>query len=291
MTLAVILTFLYGCQSEEQRKPRSSETTAQDRSAEEMAQTRGGNPEEAQAGLGPEVEKIMDRSLYRYGEWGYLEVDPTDGSTMRALGPAERLYIPGFSTKLFSVSAALDDLGFDHRFETPVYALGDTKDGTLSGDLVLVAKGDLTMDGRTTPEGKVPYTPVDHTYANDVPGATLTPEDPLAGLDEIAEQVRESGIARVDGDVLIDDRLFDPPPADDPDPNLDPWPSPITINDNVIDVEITPGMVGEAPKSVTWRPQVAPYRIDVQAETVEAGNPTTLRVSAEPDGRLVVEAI
>ena len=41
------------------------------------------------------------------------------------------------------------------------------------------------------------------------------------------------------GNVIIDDRLFDPPPAGDPDPNLDPWPDPITINDNVIDVEIT----------------------------------------------------
>ena len=68
--------------------------------------------------LGPEVGKIMDSSFYRYGEWGYLEVDPSDGRTVRALGPPERLYIPGSSTKLFSVSAALDDLGFDHRFKT-----------------------------------------------------------------------------------------------------------------------------------------------------------------------------
>jgi D-alanyl-D-alanine carboxypeptidase/D-alanyl-D-alanine-endopeptidase (penicillin-binding protein 4) len=230
----------------------------------------------------------MNHSLYRYGEWGYLEVDPSDGSTVRALGPADRLYIPGSSTKLFSVSAVLDDLGFDHRFETPVYAQGEVKDGTLSGKLVLVAKGDLTMGGRTTPEGTVAYTSVDHTYANDVPGATLTPEDPLAGLDEIAEQVRESGITRVDGDVIVDDRLFDPPPADDPDPNLDPWPSPITINDNVIDVEITPGKVGEEPKTVTWRPQVAPYRIDVEAKTVEARKPSTVSVSTKSNGRIVV---
>lgn len=283
-----VIPFLYGCQPEERGKPRSSETTARDRAAEQAGQARYDVTDEAQGELGPKVAEIMGRSSYRYGEWGYLEVDPSDGRTMRALGPPERLYIPGSSTKLFSVSAALDDLGFDHRFKTPVYAQGDVQDGTLRGDLVLVAKGDLTMGGRTTPEGKVAYTPVDHTYANDVPGATLTSEDPLAGLDEIAEQVRESGITRVGGNVVVDERLFDPPPPDDPDPNLDPWPSPITINDNVIDVEITPGKVGEAPESVTWRPRVAPYRIDVRAETVEAGNPTTLSVSAEPDGRIVI---
>jgi serine-type D-Ala-D-Ala carboxypeptidase/endopeptidase (penicillin-binding protein 4) len=284
----LLLAFLYGCQSEGQGESRSSETTAQDGAAEEAGQTRGGELDEAQGELGPEVSKIMNSSSYRYGEWGYLEVDPSDGRTVRVLGPPDRLYIPGSSTKLFSVSATLDDLGFDHRFKTPVYAQGSVKDGTLSGNLVLVAKGDLTMGGRTTPDGAVAYTSVDHTYANDVPGATLTPEDPLAGLEEIAEQVREAGIERVDGNVVIDDRLFDPPPNEDPDPNLDPWPSPITINDNVIDVEITPGKVGEAPESVTWRPQVAPYHLDVQAKTVEAGKPSTVSVSAASDGRIVL---
>ena len=244
--------------------------------------------DEAQGELGPKVKKIMNSSLYRYGEWGYLEVNPSDDSTVRALGPADRFYIPGSSTKLFSVSAALDTLGFDHRFETPVYAQGGMQDGTLSGNLVLVASGDLTMGGRTAPDGSVSYTSTDHTYANDVPGATLTPENPLAGLNEIAKQVRESGITRVDGDVVIDPRLFDPQPAGESDPNLEPWPSPININDNVIDVQLTPGDVGEAPKVVKWRPQVAPYRIDVQAKTVEAGKPTTLSVSIEPDGRIVV---
>ena len=270
----LVLAFLYGCQAGEQEESQEESGSAA--------------TDEAQGELGSEVEEIMNSSLYRYGEWGYLEVDPSDGATVRALGPPDRLYIPGSSTKLFSVSAALDDLGFDHRFETPVYAQGAVEDDTLRGDLVLVASGDLTMGGRTTTDGTVAFTSVDHTYANDVPGATLTSEDPLAGLDEIADQVRESGITRVDGDVIIDDRLFDPPPSGDPDPNLDPWPSPITINDNVIDVEITPGQVGEAPESVTWRPQVSPYQIDVQARTVGAGEPNTLSVSPASDGRIVV---
>jgi D-alanyl-D-alanine carboxypeptidase/D-alanyl-D-alanine-endopeptidase (penicillin-binding protein 4) len=293
----LVLAFLYGCQDQQQGKSRSSETTAQHRAADQMGQTRGGELGEAQGELGPKVAKIMDSSFYRYGEWGYLEVDPSNGHTVRALGPPNRLYIPGSSTKLFSVSAALDDLGFDHRFKTPVYAQGSVKDGTLSGNLVFVASGDLTMGGRTTPNGTVSYTPVDHTYANDVPGATLTPENPLAGLNEIARQVRKSGITLVDGDVVIDDRLFDVPTGGGPSPpslaegeppNLDPWPDPITINDNVIDVEVTPGKVGEAPKVVKWRPQVAPYHLDVQAKTVSANKPTTLSVSSTSDGRIVL---
>jgi D-alanyl-D-alanine carboxypeptidase/D-alanyl-D-alanine-endopeptidase (penicillin-binding protein 4) len=284
----LVLTFLYGCQAGEQGESQSDETTTQDQASDDTGQTQGGDPNGAQGELGSGVAQIMNSSRYQYGEWGYLEVNPSDGTTVRALGPPDRLYIPGSSTKLFSVSATLDALGFDHRFETPVYAQGDVDDDTLSGDLVLVASGDLTMGGRTTNDGTVAFTDVDHTYANDVPGATLTSEDPLAGLDEIAEQVRKSGITRVDGDVIIDDRLFDPPPSGDPNPNLDPWPDPITINDNEIDVEIRPGEVGEAPESVTWRPQVAPYHIDVQANTVAAGEPNTVSVSPASDGRIVV---
>src|SRR5215208_4362631 len=297
MAVVMILAFLYGCQADKQGESRSSETTAQHRSAEEAGQTQGGDLGEAQGELGPKVTKIMNSSFYRYGEWGLLEVDPSNGRTVGALGPADRFYIPGSSTKLFTVSATLDDLGFDHRFKTPVYAQGEVKNDTLSGNLVLVAKGDLTMGGRTAPNGTVSYTPVDHTYANDVPGATLTPENPLAGLNEIAKQVRKSGITLVDGDVVIDDRLFDvptgegpPPPslAEGEPPNLDPWPRPITINDNVIDVEVTPGKVGEAPKVVKWRPQVAPYHLEMRAKTVPAGKPTTLSVSPQTDGPVVV---
>jgi serine-type D-Ala-D-Ala carboxypeptidase/endopeptidase (penicillin-binding protein 4) len=277
----LVLTFLlYGCQTGEQGASQTSEGTGQ---------TEGGDSNGAREELGSDVAETMNSSFYKYGEWGYLEVDPSDGTTVHVLGPPDRLYIPGSSTKLFSVSATLDDLGFDHRFETPVYAQGEVKNATLSGNLVLVASGDLTMGGRTTKDGSVDYTDVDHTYANDVPGATLTPENPLAGLDEIAEQVYKSGITQVDGDVIIDDRLFDLAPSGEPNPNLDPWPNPITINDNLIDVEITPGQVGEAPESVTWRPHVAPYQIDVQAKTVAAGEPNTVSVSPPAsDGRIVV---
>jgi D-alanyl-D-alanine carboxypeptidase/D-alanyl-D-alanine-endopeptidase (penicillin-binding protein 4) len=65
-------------------------------------------------------------------------------------------------------------------------------------------------------------------------------------------------------------------------------PRPITINDNLIDVEVAPGKVGEAPKVVKWRPQVAPYHLDMRAKTVAAGKPTTLSVSPQTDGPVVV---
>jgi D-alanyl-D-alanine carboxypeptidase/D-alanyl-D-alanine-endopeptidase (penicillin-binding protein 4) len=198
------------------------------------------------------------------------------------LAPTQRLFVQGSTTKLFSVSSALDDLGFDHRFTTPVYALGHTSAGSLSGNLVLVAQGDLTMGGRTKPDGSVDFTDLDHGDAgNFVQGVTLTPEDPLAGIKQLAQQVRTSGIRQAN-DVVIDDRLFQP------DPNLDPRTNPMILNDNLFDVVITPGHVGAGPGAVSWRPQVAPYHLDVQVKTVAAGQPSALAVQPLPDGRLLV---
>ena len=233
--------------------------------------------------LDSRIVQIMNAPPYRHAAWGLLDVDPATGRVVHALGPANRFFIPGSTAKLFSVSAALDHLGFDHRFTTPIYALGHVAGGTLSGNLVLVAQGDLTMGGRTKPDGSVDFTPnVDHTDANGVPGATLTPENPLAGLNQIARQVRASGITAIHGDVVIDDRLFQP------DPNFSPTPDPIIINDNLIDVVITPGRPGQPPTSVTWRPQVAPYHLEAQVTTVAAGQPTTVQVQTFPDGRVLV---
>ena len=238
--------------------------------------------EPTQGGLDPRIVKIMNAPPYRHAEWGLLEVDPSTGRTVHSVGPAERFFEPGSTAKLISVSATLDDLGFDHHLTTPVFALGHKNQHTFNGNLVLVAKGDLTMGGRTKPDGTVDYTSIDHTYANGVPGATLTPEDPLAGLNQIAQQIHASGITHLNGDVVIDDRLFQP------DQNFPVIPDPMIINDNLIDVVLTPGHIGGAPASVAWRPEVAPYHLIDQVTTVAAGQPNTVEVQTFPDGSILV---
>ncbi|MFF2045452.1 D-alanyl-D-alanine carboxypeptidase/D-alanyl-D-alanine-endopeptidase [Kitasatospora sp. NPDC058170] len=227
-------------------------------------------------GLDPRITAIMAKPAYQHAQWGLLETDPATGRVIHEMSP-DQFFIPGSVTKLFSVSAPWHVLGPDHRFTTPVHALGARDGSALDGDLALVAQGDLTMGGRTTPDGGVAFTNIDHTYANDVPGATLTPEDPLAGLDLIAHQVRDSGITEVRGDVVVDDRLFTA------GPNLDPHPTPLIINDNVIDLLTTATTAG-SPAQLSWRPQVAPYQVTSTVRTVPAGGTTDIQVTASPDG-------
>lgn len=219
----------------------------------------------------------MRKPEYRNAQWGLLQKDPASGRVVHSLFPGQ-FFIPGSTAKLFSVSGAWNTLGADHRFETPVYAVGERRGATLAGDLALVAQGDLTMGGRTSPDGSVSFTNLDHTYANDIPGATLTPENPLAGIDLIAQQVRRSGITRVDGNVIVDDRLFAPAPV------LDPTPTPLIINDNLIDLTTTPGDRPDAPARLDWRPKVAPYDVTSTVKTVAAGKPTALTVTTSGNG-------
>ncbi len=226
-------------------------------------------------GLGPEIAAIMKKPQYAHARWGLLEIDDK-GRTVHSRR-ADEFFVPGSAAKLFSVSGTWRTLGGDHRFITPVHAVGERDGSALDGDLVLVAQGDLSLGGRTRPDGTLDYTDVDHTYANDVPGATLTPENPLAGLDALARQVRRSGITAVHGDVLVDSRLFTS------SPDLDPSPAPLIVNDNVIDLLTTPTSAGR-PARLDWRPHVAPYRVESSVRTVRAGGRTDISVSASSDG-------
>ncbi|MEV0490891.1 D-alanyl-D-alanine carboxypeptidase/D-alanyl-D-alanine endopeptidase [Streptomyces atratus] len=234
-------------------------------------------PSKAPDKLDPRISSIMRKPYYPHARWGLFEQNPETGEVVQSRY-ADQFFIPGSVAKLFGVSGAWHTLGSDHRFVTPVHAVGQRRGATLTGDLDLVAQGDLTLGGRTRPDGTVAFTAIDHTYADDIPGATLTPQNPLAGIDQLARQVRASGITKVDGDVVVDARLFRP------DPELDPTPAPLIINDNLIDLLTTPGGAPGAPAKLDWRPKVAPYRVTSSVRTVEAGKPADITVTPSADG-------
>ncbi|MFG2827084.1 D-alanyl-D-alanine carboxypeptidase/D-alanyl-D-alanine-endopeptidase [Streptomyces sp. NPDC048434] len=227
--------------------------------------------------LDPRITSVLRKPDYRHARWGLLQQNPETGKATQSR-LADQFFIPGSTAKLFSVSGIWHTLGSGHRFVTPVHAVGQRRNTTLKGNLDLVAQGDLTLGGRTRKDGTVAFTAIDHTYANDIPGATLTPQDPLAGINHLARQVRNSGIRLVDGDVVIDARLFRP------DPVLDPTPTPLIINDNVIDLLTTPGAKAGTPAGLEWRPKVAPYHVTSSVRTVAADQPADIAVSSSADG-------
>ena len=141
----------------------------------------------------------------------------------------------------------------------------------------------MTMGGRDTPDDRLDFTSVDHNYANAFPKlATLTPEDPLAGLNGLARQISAAGIRKVSGDVIIDARLY---PKLEQGGNVI---SPIMINDNLVDLTITPGNLDEKAK-IDWRPYSAAYKVKSLVRTVAAQEPLELKVSSPKRGHIIVE--
>lgn len=228
--------------------------------------------------LARKIDAIVTGADYKHATWGILVVDAGTGDTAYSRNP-DALLAPASVTKLFSGAAALVALGPDHTQETAVYKrerLPGVK-GALNGDLILVASGDLTLGGRAK-GGKTVFANNDHTYANATTGAAeLTDTDPLAGLDSLAKQVKEAGITQIDGDVLIDDRLFARPPSSGSGPDAV---SPIVVNDNVVDVLVTPGEKPGDPAQVTVRPQTAFFNIDAVVATGDAKSATDLHLLA-----------
>ncbi|MCC5950972.1 MAG: D-alanyl-D-alanine carboxypeptidase/D-alanyl-D-alanine-endopeptidase [Acidimicrobiia bacterium] len=271
LTLALLLTATVACTSDDGAASGGSESTA-------PADT-GGQPIDV-PGLDAAALEIMNKPQYANGRWGIAVSDVETGEVLIDLD-ADRLVEPASVTKTYSVGAAWIELDPDSTVTTPVKRTGEVTGGRLDGDLVLVAQGDLTMGGRTKPDGTVDFTNLDHNDANVLPGATLTPGDPLAGLDELAVEVAASGITEVSGDVIVDDRLWD-------EHELEDQPiTPIVINNNLIDLTSTPSEEGQ-PATVEVRPVVAPWTVTTQVQTVAAGGDTRIEVSSPEDGTIVL---
>ena len=87
----------------------------------------------------------------------------------------------------------------------------------------------------------------------------------------------------MNGDVVVDDRLF-APYGGFPDGLI----SAIWVNENLIDLLVTPGGDAGQTTSIKWRPITATYTVDNQATTVASDGSTALEVKEETPGRLVV---
>jgi serine-type D-Ala-D-Ala carboxypeptidase/endopeptidase (penicillin-binding protein 4) len=236
-------------------------------------------PVRADDGLAAKIDAVLNGPDYKHSRWGVLVVDNENGRTVYEHNP-DQLFSPASVTKLYTCAAALCALGADHRFETPVYRRGELTDSRLRGDLILVGQGDLTVGGRADASGKLLFKDHDHIYANWLnTRSELVDADPLAGLDNLARQVKEAGVHQVDGDVLIDDRLFAKTRGSGSGPDVV---TPILVNDNVIDVLITPASKAGDPATATFRPETSYARIDVQVDTVGDGKP--MRIEAERVG-------
>ena len=185
--------------------------------------------------------------------------DATTGETLYERNVDQRLN-PASNMKLFSSAAAMDALGPDYRFTTDVLADEPVRGGQLLSDLYLRGGGDPTLLA--------------------------------ADYRDLARQLREAGVRRVDGDIVADDSFFDDTPLgtawswDDEPFYYSAVTSALTVapdtdyDSGTVIVRTTPGAVGSEP-SIALQPATSAVEVVNRATTGPAGSGNRLSIERQ----------
>ena len=228
----------------------------------------------AAADLARRVEEAIEVSpAARAAFWGVQIDDLGTGRTLVSLN-AGRFFVPASNTKLFTTALGLMRLGADYRYETVVLAeRAPDSAGTVAGNLRLVGGGDPNLSARAIPYRTGP-----------IEG------NALAAIEELAAQVVERGVRRVEGDVIGDDSAYvwEPFPAgwaaDDGIWEYGAAVSALTVNDNAFTLRVRPGARPGDPAVITLAPPLEFYTIDNRVRTT-AGGERRVHIAREPGSR------
>jgi PBP4 family serine-type D-alanyl-D-alanine carboxypeptidase len=231
---------------------------------------------QSNATLEQRIKKIMDRPEFAHSRFGIELFSMDTGKVIYQLNQ-QQLFVPGSTTKLLTEGTALELLGGDYRFHTKVYRTGPIKkNGVIDGDLVLVGSGDYNLSNRVQPDGTLAFEDEDHSYGG--PDSKGLAGDPLLVIHEFAQQIAAKGIKRVKGKILVDATLF---PEGEKELGTGVVISPIVVNDNVVDVIVTPAATEGAPAMLKVFPQTGYVKIVNQVTTGGAGSKASLDYTAE----------
>jgi len=231
----------------------------------------------AAARFAARVESLLGAAPVDKGEWGLLVVDAETGATLYEKN-ANDYFLPASNMKLLTTALALDTLGPEYKFRTTVETNGTLgPDGKLSGDLILVGRGDPNLSNR-----KFPYETKEEFEG--------PPEKALA---ELADAIAARGVKEITGDVAGDDSYF--PRERYPDGwEIDDmvWEygaaiSAIIVNDNTVTLTLTPANAGGTVAAVV-EPATREFVVKNEVITIGAKEKPDLRLTRDPGGDNVV---
>lgn len=219
---------------------------------------------------------------------------------------SEKYFMPASNMKNFTVATALEKLTPDFRFITSVYAsaLPDAS-GTIKGDLRIYGRGDVSISTAFYPTATPTPLPINVSVLTAMPAGTnraapsptpQTIQTPIPinpsgnqdavyyqGIDRLIERIISAGVRRIEGSIIGDDSYFKGyaiPEGwewDDLQAHYGAEVSALPLNDNAVDISVTPGPLGYS-CSVKLSPYNTVYRIKNLCTTTAAGSPRTLGV-------------
>src|SRR5215470_13478945 len=222
--------------------------------------------------LDARIAAVLGSADLGRGFWGIEVTSLSTGKVLYSQN-GDKLFTPASNTKLFTTAAALALIGPDYRFQTTVETANTLdRHGRLNGDIVLVGHGDPNLSGR-----ELPYDL--RTQRND---------HPIQVLESLADTLVQKGVKYVDGDVVADDSYFaferygEGWSQDDLVWSDGAPVSALTINDNVVFVNILPADRTGEKAFVSVKPFADYYRLDNRIITTPAGTGRKFFVNREP---------
>ena len=149
---------------------------------------------------------------------------------------ASKLYMPASNNKILTTAVALIRLGPDYCFKTRILADGQISEGILKGNLIIEGSGDPSSSSR------------------------IRPKDPFRAFRDWAARLKQRGIYAISGNLLGDGAAFEETPYgrgwawdDLPEGYAAPV-SALQFNENLISLDITPGLNPGSAASVQTTP-------------------------------------
>ncbi len=101
------------------------------------------------------IDSLVVDPRFRSAHWGILIVDPDGGDTLYSLN-AGKLFMPASNMKIITSVTALAQLGPDFQYRTTFATRGRIRRGVLSGDLVVIGRGDPTVSDHMLHDATIP---------------------------------------------------------------------------------------------------------------------------------------
>jgi serine-type D-Ala-D-Ala carboxypeptidase/endopeptidase (penicillin-binding protein 4) len=232
----------------------------------------------AAARFGGRAETLLAAGPASKGDWGLLILDAQTGETLFKKN-VDAYFVPASNMKLFTTALALAKLGPDYRFHTTLETRGTlSPDGTLSGDVVLVGRGDPNLSNR-----KFPY-----ELREEFDGP------PERVLIELADALAAHGVKEISGDVIGDDSYFPRErypngwEIDDMVWEYGAAISSIVVEDNTVALTLTPGEKRGDPVVASVAPLTPDFVLQNDVTTSAPEVKSDLTLTREPGASLVV---
>jgi D-alanyl-D-alanine carboxypeptidase/D-alanyl-D-alanine-endopeptidase (penicillin-binding protein 4) len=216
--------------------------------------------------LRSDLRAIFSTPTVDHGVWAVAVHSLKSGETLYSSN-AYRLEVPASNQKVLTTAVAAERLGWDYRYTTQLLANGPIVDGTLNGDLIVVANGDPTINPRHA--------------------------ERWTAFDDWARQLAGRGVRVITGHLIGDDNAFAEPgwglgwSWDDFALGYGAPVSALQYYENQVEVLVGPGLEANRPAIVSVSPPGSGLTIDNQVITAPAGTDNRLAIERIPGSNVL----